>query len=165
MRYSHIICCAFILAATCGAANGQELEGYLVTDERPQQGHAGVGMNGRETWLINNYQNYVYTLEQACYCALPKQARVYVIAGKVVKVDDIKTGRGYKDAKMLSNFRTVPGYLELIDELVSRHPDSLSIRYNRYLGYPELIKADLSYHMADEEIDYRIGDLKFLKRR
>ncbi len=165
VRLNSIICCTFILAITFSVANGQVLEEYLITDERPQQEIAGVGMNGRETWLLSNYKNYTYTLEQVCYCALPKLAKVYVVGGKVVQVEDVKAGRIYSDASMLKNFRTIAEYIELIDELVSRHPDSLSIRYNRYLGYPELIKADISYHMADEEIDYRIVDLKFLKKK
>ena len=164
MRQIHIIVYAFMFIATSAAASGQAPEGYVVTDEYPQQRHAGVGMSGHETWLMNNYQDYVYTLDQVCYCTLPKRARVYVIGGKVVQVEDVKTGHIYSDPDMLKNFRTIPGYLELIDALVLRHPDSLCIKYNRSLGYPELIKADLSFRTADEEVDYQISDFRFLKK-
>ncbi len=165
IQSSLLLCCMLTLLAVQGVASAQTPEGYVVTDERPQQGRAGVGMSARESWLLHDYQDYVYSLEQVCYCILPKVARVYVIGGKVVQVDDTKTGQVYRDADMLRNFHTVSGLLDLIDKLVARHPDNMSIRYNRHLGYPELIRIDQSYHMADEEIDYRVRDLRFLQKR
>ncbi|MCP4995927.1 MAG: hypothetical protein GY934_19440 [Gammaproteobacteria bacterium] len=160
-----VLCCVFTLMMIHSAASAQTPEGYVVTDERPQQGRAGVEMNARATWRLNDYQDYVYRLEQACYCVLPKVAKVYVVAGRVVQVEDLKTGRVHREGDMLRNFHTVSALLELIDKLVARHPDNMSVRYNRHLGYPELIKIDQSYRMADEEIDYRVLNLKFLRRR
>ncbi len=159
------LCCLLAIMVILSVASAQTPEGYVVTDEQPQQGRAGVGMNARATWRLNDYQDYVYRLEQVCYCVLPKVVRVYVVAGKVVQVEDLKTGQLHREDDMLRNFHAVSGLLDLIDRLVAKHPDNMSIRYNRHLGYPELIKIDQSYRMADEEIDYRVLNLRFLRRR
>jgi len=140
-------------------------EGYILSDKAPVQGKVGLGMNGRQTWELNNHQDYSYTLEQTCYCVLPKRVQVYVIGGRVVQVDDLKTGRVHTEPDMLGSFLTINGYFKLIDQLLAGHPDSITIQHNRYHGYPEVIKANPSYRMADEETDYRISELKFLHKR
>ncbi len=140
-------------------------EGYILSDHAPVRGRAGVGMNGRQTWKLNDHQDYAYTLEQTCYCVLPKRARVYVIGGKVAQVDDLKTGRVHTDPDMLGSFLPITGYFKLIDKLLAGHPDSITIHHNRRHGHPEVIKANPSYRMADEETDYRVSELKFLHRR
>ncbi len=159
------LCCLLAIMLVHSVASAQMPEGYVVTDKRPQQARAGVGMNARATWRLNDYQDYVYRLEQVCYCVLPKAVRVYVVAGRVVQVEDPKTGQVHREDDMLRNFHTVSGLLDLIDRLVAKHPDNMSIRYNRHLGYPELIKIDQSDRMADEEMEYRVLNLKFLRRR
>jgi hypothetical protein len=165
-RFSRsVVVCTLVVLGVTSPSIAAVPDGYLVTDTAPVRGRAGAGISGRDTWRLNNHRDYVYTLEQVCYCALPKKVQVYVIGDRVVQVEDLGVGRVYTSQDMLRSFRTINGYFSLIDELVARHPDSITIRHNRNLGYPEVIRVDPSYRMADEEVDYHIQDLKFLRKR
>ena len=123
------------------------------------------GINARETWARNRIDSYVYVLDMQCYCALPKSAKVFVINGRVERVQGTESNEVYIDPVVLSQYKTIPEYFELIDELYRKNPDSLTIEHNRYLGYPELVQADISYKMADEEISYKLTNFQLLKKK
>jgi len=123
------------------------------------------GMLGRKTWALNQPEDYVYQIEQHCYCPGPPKAEVFVVAGKVAQIKDSQSGQVITDPSQLRRFKTVPQLFEQIDRILAAKPDSVTLKLDRYLGYPARFTANPSYRMADEEIDYRINWLKPLIKR
>ncbi len=118
-------------------------------------------LKARENWELAHPENYSFMLERNCYCAGPRRVRVQVRQGRVVRVEDLESGERYTDEKTLRRYPTIEQLLTLIDEAMKKKPDSLTIVYDRRLGYPSRIYIDYSYRIADEEIDYRISNLTF----
>lgn len=117
------------------------------------------GMNGRQTWRQVGLQDYTYRLRVACNCALNGESRVYVVDGKVARVED-REGRVRQIQDAFAARFTVPALFRLIDEAAARRPDSMTWRLDRRLGYPAFIRIDPSYRIADDETDYRLDRLR-----
>lgn len=160
MRRLTLLLLFWALSAVAGPG---DLDGYSVEDV--DSGRVRPGMNGRQTWTLTGIRDYVYTLEARCYCDLPGRTRIYVLGGLVTKVVDLSTSREYVGLRGLDAFPTIPELFGLIDTLVSQQPDRLTIEHDRWLGYPIRIFADPSRRLADDEIDYRVSDLKSLQLR
>ena len=94
-----------------------------------------------------------------CYCSLPQHVRVYVSNGRVIRVTDLDNRRDITDPKLQKLYNTIPEYFALIDEAVAKRPDSMTVVYERYLGYPSKILINHSYRMADEELDFQLSDV------
>ena len=133
-------------------------------DDEPRIVTASSFLSARDNWEQNDYQDYRYTLEQECYCPQPKRTRVTVRAGRVTGVTDLGTGRPLSAAEA-AGYPTVSGLFRLIDRSVGKRPDSMTIVYHRSLGYPERIRIDFSYRVADDELDYRLSGMEILDPR
>jgi len=121
-------------------------------------------LSARQNWELSHPRNYSFVLERDGYLAGPGRVRIQVREGRVVQVEDLASGRLYTDEKTLSRYPTIDQLLALIDRAVKRNPDNLTITYDRNLGYPSRIYIDYSYRMADEEVDYRISQVKIEPR-
>ncbi len=117
-------------------------------------------MSARQNWENAAPRNYSFVFERHCYCAGPNRVRVRVRGGKVAEVQSLPDGQRFTDPDTLRSYPTVEELLSLIDRAVARKPDNLTITYDRYLGYPSRIYIDYSYRVADDEIDYRLSDLR-----
>ena len=121
------------------------------------------GIPAREIWSQTALTDYAYTLEQQCYCPLPAKSRVYVSNNKVFAVKDLSTNHWLK--KDLNNFKTINQLFDFIDEIVSKKPDSHQVVLDKHLGFPTLVEINPRYRTADDEINFRISDLKSLKKQ
>ena len=116
-------------------------------------------LGARQNWELTAPRDYRFVLERRCYCAGPNRVRIQVRDGKVVGVEDLETGQVLTDPATLRHYPTIDEILALIDRAMTRHPDNLTITYDRHLGYPARVYIDDSYRMADDEIDYRISEV------
>ena len=121
------------------------------------------GIPAREIWSQTALTDYAYTLEQQCYCTLPAKSRVYIANNKVLAVKDLSTNHWLK--KDLNNFKTINQLFDFIDEIVSKKPDSHQVVLDKHLGFPTLVEINPRYRTADDEINFRISDLKSLKKQ
>ncbi len=119
--------------------------------------HSSV--SARQNWELTAPRDYRFVLDRRCYCAGPNRVRIQVRDGEIVAVEDLDTGKVLTDPASLRQYPTIDKILEQIDRAMMRHPDSLTITYDRHLGYPARVYIDYSYRMADDEIDYRISDV------
>jgi len=116
-------------------------------------------LSARLNWEQNNPQSYRYTMHRQCYCSSPKHVTVEVSDNQVVLVTNVENGEVVDD-QFIADYQTITELLAEIDDAVVRKPDSLHVEYDRHLGYPKKVRIDLSYRIADEEIDYRLEDLE-----
>lgn len=144
---------ALFAAVTAAAGPGADADGPIVHDAR--------SLSARANWEAADHPHYRYRLQRECYCAAPNDVVVQVADGRVVAVTDTQTGQPVDPAQW-RGYRTVPELFAEIDDAVSRQPDSLLVEYHRTLGYPQRVRIDFSYRMADEEIDYAIASLEIL---
>ena len=118
-------------------------------------------LSARANWESLDHQNYRFTLRRQCYCAGPEQVIVEVADGRIAAVRDARNKQPVS-THLLGDYRTIPELFAEIDAAVPQKPDSLSIEYDRSLGYPKRVRIDFSYRMADEEIDYEIESMEIL---
>lgn len=116
-------------------------------------------LSARQNWELTAPRDYGFVLDRRCYCAGPNRVRIQVRDGKVAAVEDLDTGKVLTDPASLRQYPTIDQVLEQIDQAMTRHPDNLTITYDRHLGYPARVYIDYSYRMADDEVDYRISDV------
>lgn len=118
-------------------------------------------LSARANWESLDHPNYRFTLRRQCYCAGPERVIVEVANGTITAVRDARNNEPLP-AHRLGDYRTIPELFAEIDAAVPQKPDSLSIEYDRSLGYPRRVRIDFSYRMADEEIDYEIESMDIL---
>lgn len=146
----------FMLMPAFGQA---AVEGYHAVD--PDWRQIRPGISARHSWQQNAIDDYRYRLTVQCLCGLHGASEVYVIGGRVVKVED-ENGRARPLSLADIRHLSVPGLFALIDRYAAQQPDRMSWRLHRTLGYPERIVVDPSYRLADDELDYRISSLQLL---
>ena len=117
-------------------------------------------LSARQNWELAHPRDYSFVLERNCYCAGPGKVRVQVRQGRVVAVEDLQSGSRHTDEQTLRQYPTIDQLLALIDLAMERRPDNLTITYDSHLGYPSRIYIDYSYRVADDEVDYKVTDVK-----
>ncbi len=122
------------------------------------------GLNARQSWRQSDVADYRYQLTARCLCAYHGSSRVYVVDRQVVRVEDESGRPRPMDARGMQDLR-IEALFSLIDRYASQQPDGIEVRMNRYLGYPERIRIDPSYRLADDEIDLTITNFQLLKPR
>lgn len=144
MRYFSLLFFVIVLQFSC------EKEPIASKDELTTQ---------EQKWVDQKIENYEFTLQITCFCireyTLPKQ--LIVKNKKLVSVDGVPVEDLNDPA-----FRTIEGYFDLIREIRKQTPDKEAITFDPEMGYPTSIFFDLSFQMADEEINYSISNLTAL---
>ena len=137
----------------CSGSNG------LSTDRRPTNLEAAKGL-----WTLSGTQNYQYTLKHECFCS-PDEIRpktIIVWDGSVVMAfyaDD----NSPIDIQKLKNPRIVEDLFQYVDDAhgfaeASPRDESLAVRYNSSLGYPESISFNRD--IPDGYSTYTVTDFK-----
>lgn len=121
-----------------------------------------VGQGALQSWNQAGLHSYVYVVEHRCHCGVPSPAKVFVENNKVVRVQGVASKTIFDSEHALSGFYTIPGYFKLLKKLYAQMPFSISVKLNQVLGYPEVIDADIEPTIADDEVFYRIIDVKEL---
>lgn len=111
----------------------------------------------RQRWDDAGLEGYQMTLARLCFCPSPDYTgpfEVRVAQSKVASV--MLNGTGVPADRGVS----VEALFELIEDAYKRGAESVSVSFDPALGYPTSIGIDYSMQMADEEIGYRVSDLR-----
>ena len=149
-----------VLAA--GKVTAAGLDGYVATEIDWKQLRPGV--QARDSWRQMAISHYRYRLQAQCQCPINGISTVYVIDGRVVRVEDGE-GRQRSLPEDLEQTLTVPALHALIDRYAASQPDRMAWQLNRYLGYPERIEIDPAYRIADDEVRYTLDDFRVLQKQ
>jgi hypothetical protein len=122
------------------------------------------GIPTRDIWKQTALTHYAYTLEQECYCPLPAKSRVYIENNKVFAVKDLVTNRWLGKNKEIKYFKTINQLFDFIDESISKKPDSLRVVLDKHFGYPKIVEINPRYRIADDEINFKVSNLKQLEK-
>lgn len=114
---------------------------------------------GRATWGSTGNATYSFTMLRSCLCTGGNDsARVHVVNGSVTSLVDPTTGDVVGSPKD-TLFRTIPGVFDLLQDILNRHPEDLSVRWNPTLGIPVQITTDFSSRRNEDDLSIRISEL------
>jgi hypothetical protein len=109
----------------------------------------------REKWRAQGLTTYVFTLSQACFCAINGPVRVLVANGSVLTATQISTGQPI-DTRFVS---TIESLFDFIERGIANHSALLQVTYDPALGFPAKIVSDGSQNVADDEVTYEVSDV------
>jgi len=147
---------------TAGKVAAAGIDGYVAAEIDGKQLRPGV--QARDSWRQVAPSDYQYRLRAQCQCPLNGISTVYVIEGRVARVED-DAGRQRSLPDELQQTLTIPALHALIDRYAASQPDRMAWQLNRYLGYPERIEIDPAYRIADDEVRYSLDDFRILQKQ
>lgn len=112
----------------------------------------------RAKWEDKGIVNYEFEVQQLCFCAFRTPNLVVVKNGQVTQVLDPATRqpREYDHTW----FRTIPEWLDWIEEAQKDKPQKLEVSYDPNYGFPSDINYNQSDMIADEEFTATIRNFK-----
>lgn len=146
------------IVSTQGMAN-ELLPGFAVDG----QAQSSRGVSAASTWRALGKNTYRYRLNQVCSCAEGGELWVYVVGSRVVALQRVYDGRVFNDKNTLRNYHTIDELNDLISAELAKSPDWVEIYRNRYFGFPEKVALNPSYFVQDDEIEFSIRSVEFLK--
>lgn len=104
-------------------------------------------------WKSKNIRNYSVEQVRSCFCpGAGQRVMLTVSADTILSVVRISDGQMIDKSHYLS--------IESLFELISRsRNDSISIKYNREYGYPELLDINPQLHPVDGGVLYTTSNL------
>lgn len=120
----------------------------------------------RQTWQKYKIDNYEFEVSKACFC--PEYlypARVVVRSDTVNAVFDPETGESLrnpdtKNQVKLSRYNSINDLFEIVEEAIRYEADSIEVKYDRALGYPKYISIDYIKEARDDELTFKINNLR-----
>jgi hypothetical protein len=118
----------------------------------------------RATWQSQGIASYDAGQEWLCECTPPFAWVAHVRQGRIerVSVDAEQLATDEPDvvvAEAMERAFTVEGAFDVIEEWIG-DADGIEVTYHASLGYPTSIRIDKNERMMDEEIFWRIVDLR-----
>ena len=111
----------------------------------------------RARWSDAGLDAYTMTLQRICFCPMPDYTGPFEVS---VRNDAIDAVRLMGEEVDTERGMTVAALFDLIEEAYDRKAEVVDVTYDPELGYPTSIGIDYSSQMADEEIAYRVSDLR-----
>lgn len=121
-------------------------------------------------WAQREPDAYAYEVRRSCFCPEEVTAtvtvtvrdgtvesRVFTATG--IPVEDVLAQWG---ADLESLFPDIDGMFAVLLETNQREPEVLEVRYHPTFGFPELISADISRRIADEEFTLQVLGFRVL---
>tara|TARA_B100000941_G_scaffold213579_1_gene156946 strand:+ start:995 stop:1351 length:357 start_codon:yes stop_codon:yes gene_type:complete len=112
----------------------------------------------REKWVQKKIIHYQFTQQLSCFC--PPTTRepkvIEVNHGKVVAVDDRKTGNGNNVAKTFSEL------FDWIEEEKVKNPFISEYTFDQKYGFPNMVYFNMREDIKDEELRYVFTDFKII---
>jgi hypothetical protein len=120
-------------------------------------------LQGRNLWVSKNLSNYSYTLQRSCFCPLEitKAMRLEVRGGLLSSVKYVDSG-----ADVPENFRPnifkIEAFFDLIDSTQAKGGKVDGLKFDATFGHPTQMSLDPIPLATDDEIAYKLADLKAL---
>jgi hypothetical protein len=114
------------------------------------------------TWRAERPALYQFTYHRVCFCAGTEPVIISVDGDSVTHVS-LVSGEGPPPA-LPSEYPTIDGLFEQLIEWRERDPHRERMEFHDRLGYPTDVFFDFREHVADEEMGFRITDLRALER-
>ncbi len=111
----------------------------------------------RARWSEAGLDAYRMTLQRICFCPMPDYTGPFDV---VVRNGAIETVTLEGAAVDVERGETVEALFDLIAEAYAQGAESIAVEYDAEWGYPTSVGIDYSTQMADEEIAYRVSDLR-----
>ena len=115
----------------------------------------------RERWTEADLGAYSMTLQRICFCPTPDYTGPFEVAVRDGAIETVMLEGASVDVE---RGETVEALFDLIAEAYERGAESIAVDYDPEWGYPTSVGIDYSAQMADEEIAYRVSDLRALDR-
>lgn len=119
--------------------------------------------SSRALWESRALDDYEFELGRACFC-YPEYvgpARIRVRDDRVESVVYTSNGAPVPDSLITAYWTiTIDSLFGKILELRDEAPDTMGVRYNTDLGYPESIYVDFDRLLADDEFDWRVSHIE-----
>lgn len=126
----------------------------------------GVGTDGLEsnfdTWRSERPHLYQFTYQRVCFCPRTEPVVITVDGDSVIDVS-VKDGEGPPDG-VLSDYPTIERLFEQLREWRDRDPYREQMEFHDGLGYPTDVFFDFEERVADEEMGFRVRDLRAMER-
>lgn len=116
----------------------------------------------RARWAIVSANPYDFVQQRFCFCGPPtlRAIRTEVIGGVVNSAIYVDTGEPIDEP--LSTVPTIDDLLDEIQDAIDRDAFSLDAVYDPQFGFPMDVSIDFDEMIFDEEMTFRVTDLRFL---
>ena len=111
----------------------------------------------RERWTEADLGAYTMTLQRICFCPTPDYTGPFEVAVRGGAIETVTLDGASVDVE---RGETIEALFDLIAEAYERGAESIAVDYDPEWGYPTSVGIDYSAQMADEEIAYRVSDLR-----
>ena len=117
----------------------------------------------RRAWKQQRIRNYSYKLSRSCFCTEEARGPVLIEVrnGQMTSITD-KNGKKV-NPELFQKYDTIPKVFSVIGDAIAKKASSLTVNYNKKLGYPTQINIDYNSQIADEELYLTIEDFKEIK--
>ena len=113
----------------------------------------------RQRWEAADLGAYRLTLRRVCFCPSPDYTGPFEVTVAGAEVQSVRLNGAAVDAE---RGMSVEALFDLIDQAYERGAASVTVAYDPDLGYPTSIGIDYDVRMADEEIGYRVSEVRAL---
>ena len=111
----------------------------------------------RDRWADAGLDTYTMTLQRICFCPSPDYTGPFEVTVRDGAVETVRLdGATVDDERGVS----VDDLFALIEEAYERNAARVELEFHPELGYPTSLGIDYDTMMADEEIAYRVSDLR-----
>lgn len=111
-----------------------------------------------DLWESRGPQAYQLTFRWTCFCA---GTQPVVIRVKGDSVTDVRPAREGNTVPLpTAEYRTVNGLFDDLREWLDRAPHESRMEFHDRFGYPTDVFVDFEENVADEELGFRISDLR-----
>jgi hypothetical protein len=118
--------------------------------------------DARDRWEASGADDYTFDIQVHLGLVLARPARVTVLDGEVVSIQDRETGQPVANPGIYAGFDTVEELLSQAEDAILDAPASFTGRYDELLGYPRLVAVDPRRNAVDEEWGYQVEGFHLL---
>ncbi len=118
---------------------------------------------GGLAWRSERPDLYRFTYRRVCFCAGTEPVVITVDGDSVIHVSP-EDGEG-PPPRSPSEYPTIDGLFEQLREWRERDPHRERMEFHGRLGYPTDVFFDFQEHVADEEMGFRVTDLRAVERQ
>ncbi|WP_420454637.1 DUF6174 domain-containing protein [Rubrivirga sp.] len=111
----------------------------------------------RARWADAGLDAYAMTLQRICFCPSPDYTGPFAVVVRDGAVESVRLDGAAVDDERGA---TVADLFDLIDEAYEKGAAAVDVTYDPEMGYPTSVGIDYDARMADEEIAYRVSDLR-----
>lgn len=115
-----------------------------------------------DTWRSERPALYQFTYQRDCFC-LGTEPVVITVDGDSVSQVSLEEGDG-TPVGTISDYPTIDDLFEQIRTWRDRDPHREELEFDDRLGYPTDVFFDFEERVADEEMGFRVRDLRAMER-